>query len=63
MKKFRVYKLADITVFAEGTQFTIGRSKRVYEYVAPATDKRALYTHTIAVLYDFKAQKYIAVDL
>lgn len=36
---------------------------KCYEFVTLATDKRALYIQTIAVLYDFKAQQYIAVDL
>lgn len=45
----------------DGAQFTMKRKH--YEFVTLATDKRALYIQTIAVLYDFRAQQYIAIDL
>lgn len=45
----------------DGAQFKM-RGKH-YEFVTLATDKRALYIQSIAVLYDFRAQQYIAVDL
>lgn len=45
----------------DGAKFTMKRKH--YEFVTLATDKRALYIQSIAVLYDFKAQKYIAIDL
>ena len=45
----------------DGARFKM-RGKR-YEFVTLATDKRALYIQTIAVLYDFRAQQYIAIDL
>lgn len=59
----KTYTLKDITAFNPLTLFTIGRSKRVYEYIGSVTDNNSLYSITIAVLYDGKAQKYNAVDL
>ena len=45
----------------DGARFKM-RGKQ-YEFVTLVTDKRALYSQTIAVLYDFRAQQYIAIDL
>ena len=57
------YTLKDITAFSPRTSFTIGRSTRQFEYIGVVTEPNAPFSHTIAVLYDSKAQKYTVVDL